>query len=286
MTRAVWAGAIGAAVVWLGLAAVVPAHAACPPVPSAPWAGPVTHADIDRHVDVLYRGAWAPYLERLERQLEQMEEALQTGRTVVLRNTGETLDGERLAEFLEFLRQRLVVNRCLAQEPGGPVSPRPVAAPAAGTPDLNISASAAHRVMVAPREPARGRTIDSPVAMAGSAAIGAPHPDAADPLRLHVVTRCLDEDSIFVVRNVGPAWPGTGVISVYRLGDRQLVTQRQFVLAEMQLASLRIEGSAGYDGQLGVFVKPSWYAREFAYDAVVDCGASAPRSTGKGLPPS
>lgn len=259
---------IGAVAVWLVMAAGGSAWAACPPYPSAPWVGDITHSDVDRHVAVRYGGAWTPFLAKLERQVGLMEDAFEAGRVVLLRNSGEALGDDQLAEFVEFLRERLTVSRCLARERAGATAANPAEMPVAEGPDLNAFATAAG---AAPREPANRAAAATPVSIPAAAAIGAMPQAAHDALRIEVMTECGGGDAIFRIRNNGRRWPGTSVVSVYRLDDRRVVSRREFTLAEMQRASLRIAGASGANARLGIFVSPSWYSRGFVYDATVDC---------------
>lgn len=51
-----------------------------------------------------------------------------------------------------------------------------------------------------------------------------------------------------------------------------LVSQRRMQLTSGQQASFRVKaGGGGEKVELGLFIEPEWYGREFAFDAKVSC---------------
>jgi len=97
---------------------------------------------------------------------------------------------------------------------------------------------------------------------------------AAGFLKLEIMTACKGEHAFFRVRNAGEAWPKTSTFAIYLNGSkgRKLVAKRRMRLKDGQRASFRIKTNKLPKGELGLWIKPGWYQREFGYDATVDCG--------------
>ena len=90
----------------------------CEPLPKVPWWGNATHDKMVRYVRRKYGGDWRAYLRTWERQLERLEDILARGSSAVVRGRAERLSGPRLAAYIEKVRKRLAVTRCLAAAQG------------------------------------------------------------------------------------------------------------------------------------------------------------------------
>ncbi len=91
-------------------------------------------------------------------------------------------------------------------------------------------------------------------------------------VNLEIQTDCKDERATFKITNAGAAWPKTGIIGVYRVradGSASLISKRNLRLTDGQHASFRVRTKGA--SRLAMFVAPSWYKRDFAYDAQVAC---------------
>lgn len=92
-------------------------------------------------------------------------------------------------------------------------------------------------------------------------------------VNLEIMTRCDKGNTTFNVRNVGINWPKSSTFAIYRISgaNKQLISQRRMRLNDGQKASFRIKKSRNLTGRLGIWVKPNWYSRKFAFDAKVVC---------------
>ena len=93
-----------------------------------------------------------------------------------------------------------------------------------------------------------------------------------DAVNVDIVTECRDNRAIFKVVNTGDAWPKQGVLGVYMIradGTANLIAKRSMRLINGQRASFRVRTKGA--GQLAMFIAPSWYQRDFQYDASVEC---------------
>jgi len=167
----------------------------------------------------------------------------QAGKAARLRIGGEavTLSGAALDDYAEASIRRLAVVRCLATRPST-VRAKPV-----GGAELRDARSEAFSLS------------------RSAAAVPA-------PVALNISTSCRNGETVFTTENRGGDWPASGQFQIYRIGtDAQVVSSRRMRLKKGQKASFKIAASKSPTGQLGLFVKPSWYERPFAYDATATC---------------
>lgn len=94
---------------------------------------------------------------------------------------------------------------------------------------------------------------------------------ASDPVRLAVTASCDGGFALFTVVNEGELWPQMSKISVYRTDGRTLVSQRSIRMTKGQRMSFKVKGSPASPVELGIWIEPSWYQRDFAYDAKIVC---------------
>ncbi|HEX9569574.1 MAG TPA: hypothetical protein VF987_07835 [Rhodospirillales bacterium] len=93
-----------------------------------------------------------------------------------------------------------------------------------------------------------------------------------DLLDMKVTVKCQGGDAVFMIVNHGKAWPEPGVISVYWTGVTRLVHERRMRLGAGQRITFRVPGVAGDNFEFGLWVNPSWFKRQFDYDARIKCG--------------
>ena len=93
-------------------------------------------------------------------------------------------------------------------------------------------------------------------------------------LKMEIMTNCQDGNAVFRVRNAGEAWPKLSNITIYHVGKdgTTQIAKRAMRLKDGQRASFKVSMDKYPDGQLGLWVEPGWYKRDFAYDATVTCG--------------
>ena len=90
------------------------ADAACPRVPENNIWGQVGVGAIARYVDQAHKGDWVPYVQKWESRLTQIEDIQKRGATLVFHDTNQWLRGETLVEYVDNVRVRVAVTRCLA----------------------------------------------------------------------------------------------------------------------------------------------------------------------------
>lgn len=94
---------------------------------------------------------------------------------------------------------------------------------------------------------------------------------SGDPVRLAVTASCDGGFALFTVVNEGELWSQMSKISVYRTDGRTLVSQRSIRMTKGQRMSFKVKGSPASPVELGIWIEPSWYQRDFAYDAKIVC---------------
>lgn len=94
---------------------------------------------------------------------------------------------------------------------------------------------------------------------------------SGDPVRLAVTASCDGGFALFTVVNEGELWSQMSKISVYRTDGRTLVSQRAIRMTKGQRMSFKVKGSPASPVELGIWIEPSWYQRDFAYDAKIVC---------------
>lgn len=232
----------------------------CPAYPRVWTWGAISHQKTLDFVSDNHGGDWAPYNEKWKKRLGLLEMAYAQGRAVVIPSRNSLRLRDRgLAEFIELVRMRIDVNRCLAEQ-AVEVSPEALAgfATAAGP------ATGA------------GAGTDAGVPPQAAAVVAVNHSGpVTDPIRLKVSTECRNGAAIFKVFNTGSRWPRAGTFTIYTLDGRKRVSKRRMRLARGQRAAFRFKARNAGKMRLGLWVNPSWYSRKFRYDARLICGRTA-----------
>lgn len=99
----------------------------------------------------------------------------------------------------------------------------------------------------------------------------APQLAQAATVNVDITTVCEERNAVFKVVNKGVEWPTVAKFSVYRVKGNTLVSQRRMRLASNQVASFRVKAGGPEQVELGIFIEPEWYTREFTLDAKVSC---------------
>ncbi len=98
----------------------------------------------------------------------------------------------------------------------------------------------------------------------------------AREIDLKVTTRCDGRTAVFELVNRGRKWPKPAGVALYRVADKKLLTRRRMRLANNQIATFRMGGRGKpVGGEVGLFIEPGWFEREFAYDAKILCDTRA-----------
>jgi hypothetical protein len=111
---------LAASIIVLGVfgGGIVPsaAFAECPNFPNVSWWVKVSHDSVKSYVARKYEGDWSPYVKKWERQLSRMTKIRDRGKTAVIKSRKLRLSGDSLSIYVEQIRQRVAVTRCLAQD--------------------------------------------------------------------------------------------------------------------------------------------------------------------------
>lgn len=239
---------LSAAVLFLIAAILGPAKAAtCPAYAKVAAWGAISHQSTIDYVNAKYQGDWAPYVEKWETRLVTLETARARGATVIFpRQGGLRLNGWRLAAYIEKIRRRKAVALCLAAEEDEKT----------------------------PETLADFATAAGPLSSAGAGTDTGSEPvaETATEVQLKVNTACTNGTAMFKVMNVGGRWPKAGTFAVYAIDGKKLLSERRMLLTGGQKASFKVKALNEGETVLGLWVEPSWYARDFRYDAKVFCG--------------
>jgi hypothetical protein len=92
------------------------AFAECPNFPTVSWWGKVSHDSVTSYVARKYDGDWTSYVKKWERQLSRMTKVRDRGKTAVIKSRNLRLSGDKLSIYVEQIRQRVAVTRCLAHD--------------------------------------------------------------------------------------------------------------------------------------------------------------------------
>lgn len=99
----------------------------------------------------------------------------------------------------------------------------------------------------------------------------APQLAQAATVDVTITSTCEEGNAVFKVVNKGFEWPTVAKFSVYRVKGNTLVSQRRMRLTSNQQASFRVKAGGPEQVELGIFIEPEWYTREFTFDAKVSC---------------
>lgn len=94
----------------------VAAAAACPDIPLVAWWGDGGHATIRAYVESRHDGDWSAYLDKWERQLARLETVRENANGAGGKAKALRIAGEDIAAYVEQVRRRVQVIRCLADE--------------------------------------------------------------------------------------------------------------------------------------------------------------------------
>jgi len=232
------------------------AAANCGTIPQLEIWGKMTNARVEQYVEKKLKGDWQPYLDHLAEQLANVRKIQAEGRDAQMRYNGKLvrLSGQLLETYVAASEKRFAVVQCLAD----------------GGQDLNV-ADLVNFATAAGSDTAtdESREVEIPAA-------ALPMENAAvttGPVQLDISTSCENGNAIFKVTNRGGAWPKSSIFAIYRMGNetKEVVSSRRMRLNPNQSSTFRIKASKNPTGQLGMYVDPAWYKREFAYDATVRC---------------
>lgn len=105
----------------IGMAGAV--RADCPSFPKIPWWEGLTHESVIEHVERNYGGNWKIYADAWDRRLVKLQEIQLKGATAVIKSRSVPggrmkLRGPKLDSYIDTVRRRLTVTRCLGRQAG------------------------------------------------------------------------------------------------------------------------------------------------------------------------
>ena len=234
--------------VFLFVGLILPAAAAtpagCPAIPTdVPWWKNTSAGSVQKYVDDKFTGEWGTYISKWERQFVKLQKIYEKGSAVVVTKDRIKLQGDSLQDYIEKVGRRIDAIRCFA-----------------GLDEKMMDEEA--RALAALDTAAGSNSEDgaTTVELAQVAGIAA---------KLEIVGICELNEAIFQVTNVGGEWPEMGKFVVYRTDDDSMLSELRLRLAEEQTFAFKVNASPGES--FGLWVKPSWDARKFRYDAEVVC---------------
>lgn len=71
--------------------------------------------------------------------------------------------------------------------------------------------------------------------------------------------------------NKGERWPELGEFKIFRTSDNSVITLRRLKMETNQVASFRLQGTYHRGDEIGVFIDPDWFDRNFEYDKRITC---------------
>ena len=92
------------------------AFAECHNFLTVSWWGKGSHDSVKSYVARKYEGDWSPYVKKWERQLNRTTKIRDRGKTAVIKSRKLRLSGDSLSIYVEQIRKRVAVTRCLAQD--------------------------------------------------------------------------------------------------------------------------------------------------------------------------
>ena len=222
------------------------AKAECQAFPKVSWWSNLSHQSVARYVDEKYGGNWATYTGKWERQLTTLEDIATRGKVAVVGKDGARLRDGALKDYIGQVGKRLQITHCLSRQQEARTEKEAAAldrfATAAGSDDHDAA------------------TIVTQVAGA-----------LPEHLKVEIRTHCRAGTARFQVVNMGAPWPKAGMVFIHEVGSAEPLSQRRLRLASGQSATFKIDSSKVGAAPLGLWVEPSWYARDFRYDATLSC---------------
>ncbi|MGB0681695.1 MAG: hypothetical protein ACPGOV_03270 [Magnetovibrionaceae bacterium] len=99
-----------------GLSGTAQAQAVCPPFPSMPWLGTMTHEKVTAFVERRHAGEWDSYIGQWQSRIGQMEDVHNAGKGIRLKSRDVTLSGDGLKYYIAQMRRSISVMSCLRDQ--------------------------------------------------------------------------------------------------------------------------------------------------------------------------
>lgn len=93
-----------------------PSLANCASFPKVPWWSNLNHESVHKYVAVKHGGDWNSYIKKWEDQYEKIKDIHERGSSIIVSKDKVRITGDALESYLDKVRQRLEIDRCLAAE--------------------------------------------------------------------------------------------------------------------------------------------------------------------------
>jgi hypothetical protein len=217
----------------------------CPPLEKVDgWISTVE--DVQKAVATTYKGSWDAYIARWQQQRETIAKQVAAGGSVEIKSRNLVIAGDDLKVYLVKVEDRIIALGCLkrAAASGADIATFDTAAGGdkkEGEPPPLLTRQEARRI-------------------------------EGQDLALEIAPVCLKGIPAFQVTNLGERWPLTAEVSLYRIDTNARLSQRRVRLSNGQQLMFRVPEEASQSvEEVGIFIAPGWYSREFTLDARARC---------------
>lgn len=230
--------------IFFGLMLPAAAFAECPAIPTdVSWWKNTSPDAVKKYVDSRFAGDWSKYVAKWEGQFDKLQQIFDRGSAVVVTKDKIKLEGDELQNYIDKVGLRIEAVRCYASLDEK-------------TTDKEVGELATFDTATGPSSEDGATTVE----LAQVAGIAS---------RLEISGQCEANGAFFQITNIGEPWPEPAKFVVYRTNDKAMVSEVSLRLAEEQSFAFTVNASQG--DRFGLWVKPSWDARKFRYDAKVVC---------------
>jgi len=220
------------------LGGTFPAAAECPKLADVEW-WTNTVDEVRQVVVQTYEGSWDSYIDRWQLQRKELQDAYNRGTAVEIRTRGLTFRDEDLKNYIKMVDERIETLRCLKAEFGDE--------------------------RTAEQKAGKGGALAAPTREIVKSVEG-------QNLDLEVSAVCQGGIPAFQVTNLGDRWPKLGEVSIYRTDTKAMLVQRRVRMTNSQQMIFKVPDNIAKDAdEVGIFIEPSWYQRNFQYDATIKC---------------
>lgn len=95
--------------------------------------------------------------------------------------------------------------------------------------------------------------------------------EGGEPVTIEVAYECIGENPIFTLVNNGSDWTRVASIEIVLIDDDRQIFLRSMRMKAGQKATFRLPTKKVGQGEFGLILHPSWYARNAGYDARINC---------------
>lgn len=214
------------------------AKADCQAFPDVPWWNNLTHDRVTSYVNRKHDGEWADYVDKWENQLEKLEGIASRGNAVVVGKDKQRLEDEGLLDYIELVKERVEVNRCLAEAAASSLANFSTAAGGDGGEQAKSSLN---------------------------------EKLTSGSLEMEVSANCKGRTARIQLVNKGASWPQSSTIFLHNLDGDSLVARRRLRLKTDQSASFKVKSPRDGIVTMGLRVEPSWTDDTLRSDLSLSC---------------